>query len=345
MPGVSVRTVAAACGVSTATVSRTLARHPAVHPATAKRILAAARRLGYVRNDLVGKVMSRLRSGHAHRFAGNLAIIHVPGPFQPHLLPAHRRIIAGAKARAAELGFQLYEFSVTSAGFSLPGFVRVLQARGVQGVIFLFTAPTGAMAAFPWSDFASIGIDSGSPEPLLHTVTLDHYMTLTRALTRLHAHGYRRIGMFLENFKDERITHKWSATFRSFQEQQLDGPSIPILTAERMDEATFTKWFRGHRPDLVIGHQDEAVVWLRRMKVAVPGTTAFFNLNWSARKRACAGIDVRFELQGCVAAENLIAQLHRNERGLPADPRTTMVDGRWVDGPTLRRRASAERGS
>ena len=75
------------------------------------------------------------------------------------------------------------------------------------------------------------------------------------------------------------------------------------------------------------------------MGVNVPRTCAFFSLNWSARRRPCAGIDVRLELQGGVAAENLITQIHRNERGLPTDPRTTLVDGRWVDGLTLPRLA------
>jgi hypothetical protein len=37
-----------------------------------------------------------------------------------------------------------------------------------------------------------------------------------------------------------------------------------------------------------------------------------------------------------VAVETLAAQIHRNERGLPADPRTVMISGRWIDGSTLR---------
>jgi hypothetical protein len=81
---------------------------------------------------------------------------------------------------------------------------------------------------------------------------------------------------------------------------------------------------------------DEAVAWLQRAGVRVPEETAFFNLSWTERKRPCAGLDLRLELQGEVAAENLIAQIQRGERGLPDDPRTIMVRGRWVDGPTLR---------
>lgn len=333
----SLRTVAEACGVSTATVSRALASHRSVKPATRQRIVAAARRHGYDRNDLVGKLMAHVRSGREQRFVGNLAVIHVPSPGEPRLLPAHRRIIAGAKARAQELGFQLYDFSVADGGLAPGGLARVLRARGVQGVIFIFTAPTDAMADFPWDNFATIEIDYGRREPFLHTVCLDHFMTLSTALARLHAQGYRRMGLFLERYKDARIAHKWSAAFRSFQEQTLAGPPIPVLAVERMNEADFGKWYRAHRPDLVLGHFAEAPVWLRRLGVAVPETASFFNLNWTMRKRACAGLDVRLELQGSVAVENLVAQIHRNERGLPADPRTIMVTGRWVDGPTLRR--------
>jgi hypothetical protein len=34
-------------------------------------------------------------------------------------------------------------------------------------------------------------------------------------------------------------------------------------------------------------------------------------------------------------AATKIAAIQRGERGLPADPRSIMVKGRWVDGPTL----------
>ena len=83
---------------------------------------------------------------------------------------------------------------------------------------------------------------------------------------------------------------------------------------------------------------EAAVDWLRAAKVSVPKRTGFFNLNWNERRRPCAGLDLRPELQGIAAVESVVAQIHRNERGLPTDPHTVMVSGRWIDGPTLRRR-------
>jgi hypothetical protein len=90
---------------------------------------------------------------------------------------------------------------------------------------------------------------------------------------------------------------------------------------------------------VVIGHMDEALDWLEHAGVNVPNDAAFFNLSWTERKRPCAGLDLRLELQGEVAAETIISQIQRGERGLPEDPRTIMVRGQWVDGPTLRRPA------
>ncbi len=345
MSTLSLGSIAATCGVSASTVSRALSGHTAVREATRRRIVAAARKLGYRRNDLVGKLMAHVRTGRTQRFLGNLAAIHVPSKSQPRMLPTHRKIIAGAIARARELGFQLYEFSVGQDGLGPGGYARVLRARGVHGAIFLYTEPTSIMADFPWDEFATIEIDYGQREPLLHTVCLDHYTTLLGALERLQSLGYRRIGFFVTEFKDHRIAHKWSATFASFQRHWLDAGNIPMLISDDIEEASFSKWYRRYKPDVVIGHVDEAVTWLQRAGVRVPADTGFFNLNWTERKRPCAGLDLRMELQGSVAAEALIAQIQRSERGLPADPRTIMISGRWVDGPTLRRVSAASASS
>jgi LacI family transcriptional regulator len=337
----SLRVLADACGVSTSTISRALAGHPAVRPEVRAKIVEEAQRRGYRRNELVGKLMSHVRTARSQQFLGNLAVIHVPSPGQPRLLPAQRSIMEGAAARAKQLGFQLYEFSAGRDGLKPDGYVRVLRARGVQGVIFLYTEPTGLMAEFPWSEFATIEIDYGQREPVLHTVCLDHYMTLTGALRRLGGLGYRRIGLFLARFKDERIAHKWSAAFASFQRAVGTIGDVPMLIADEIEEAGFLRWHARHHPDLVIGHIDEAVVWLQGAGVKVPAETGFFNLSWTERRRSCAGLDLRLELQGEVAAEKVISQIQRGESGLPTDPQSIMVRGRWVDGPTVRDKAAS----
>jgi hypothetical protein len=44
-----------------------------------------------------------------------------------------------------------------------------------------------------------------------------------------------------------------------------------------------------------------------------------------------SGIDQLFEIIGSSAVDALVAQIHRNEKGLPENPTIAMVEGRWVD--------------
>lgn len=336
MPKPSLRLIAEACGVGLATASRALSGHPRVHAATRALVQKKARQLGYERNHLVGALMTHVRTERTAQFLGNLAAVHVPTPEQPRLVPVQQRIFRAAAGRARELGFQLEVFELGIDLHTPEELARVLLARGVQGVIFLFPRPIPTLTGFPWEHFAVIEIDYGSSPLVQHTVVLDHHLTLTDALTRLRELGYRRAGFFIEHYRDKRIIHKWSAAFRSFQENQGGIGAVPPLIASDIAPKTFLAWHKAHRPDVVVGHIDRAVGWLRAAGVGVPADTGYLNLNWNERTRTCAGLDLQPELQGIVAVESLVPLILRNERGPPAAPRTIMVSGRWVDGPTLR---------
>ena len=335
MPPTSLRSIAKACGVSISTVSRALAGKSNVEPDTRHRIEVAAARAGYRRNNLVGELMGLVRKARTTHLIGTIAVVHVPSKGQPRLLPTQQRIIRGAAAQAQRFVFKLDCFTFGADGLSALRLADILEARGILGAIFIYADPTAQAGDFPWSRFCCIEIDFGRPEPILNTVCIDHYLTFFNALVRLRTQGYRRIGLFLESFKDKRITYRWSAAFRSTLAIDPKLDSLPILISERMTEKEFLGWYFAHKPDLVIGHVDKAVDWLAGARVAVPKKTAFFNLNWTARTRPCAGLDLRPELQGEVAAETLISQIMRNEKGPARDVRTIMVEGKWQDGPTL----------
>lgn len=337
MTKATLRTLAVKCGLSASTASRALSGHPNVRPEVRARVEAEARRLGYSRNHLVSSLMAHVRAARAERFLGNLAIIHVASPEQPRPRPMQQAMIDAARERARNLGFQLDTLSFDRSTLSAAALGRMLRARGVQGVILLYSKLTDAMQGFPWEYFASVEIDYGSTHLFAHAVAIDHHLTFNNALARLQGLGYRNIGLFIERYKDERLLNKWTSSFRSYQEARGTIGHAPLLIETTMTSKRFLAWHRRHRLDLVIGHVDQAVVWLRQSKIAVPQRTGFFNLNWNERGRPCAGLDLRPELQGIVAVESVVAQIHRNERGLPLDPHTVMVSGRWVDGPTLRR--------
>ena len=336
MPKTSLRTLAEQCGLSASTVSRALSGHPHVRPAVRAVVQAEASRVGYTRNQLVGTLMAHVRAARTDRFLGNLALVHVASPEQPRPRPMQQIMINAARTRAKALGFQLDVLSFDRTKLSGAALGRMLHARGVQGVVLLYSKPTDATQAFPWQHFASAEIDYGAHTLFLHTIAIEHHLTLMGALSRLRALGYCKLGLFIERYKDTRLLNKWTAAFRSFQETQGGIGRVPLLIEDTMTSAAFLAWHRKHGPDLVVGHVDLAVSWLRESGVAVPQQTAFFNLNWNERSRPCAGLDLRPELQGIAAVESVVAQIHRNEKGLPADPHTVMLSGRWVSGPTIR---------
>ena len=290
---------------------------------------------GYRRNQLVSELMSQVRASRTEQFIGNLAIVHVPSREQPELLPMQQRIIVGAEKRAGDLGFQIGAFTL-AGGENAPALARILRARGIIGVIFLQANSNDITASFPSGDFAVVQVDYDSPIPLQHTISLDHHLTLIAALTRLRGLGYGRIGLFIERHKDDRLMNKWSAAFRSFQENQSGIGEVPVLKVDHLDGNVFNAWCSRHKPDLVVGHVDGALAWLKRAGRDVPADVGFFNLNWNERTHPCAGLDLRPEMHGSVAVETLAAQVQRSERGLPVDPRIVMFNGLWVDGPTLR---------
>jgi LacI family transcriptional regulator len=335
-PKITIRTLAKRCGISPSTASRALSGHPNVKADVRERVQTMALKHSYRRNQLVSEVMSQVRGARTQHFVGNLAIVHVPSPEQPGLLPMQRLIISGAEARASELGFQLGVFSLEPGANAHATLARVFRARGIIGVIFLQANSNDITAGFPSENFAIVQIDFDSPTLLQHTISLDHHLTLIGALTRLRGLGYHRLGLFIERYKDDRLINKWSAAFRSFQENQGGIGSIPVLKVDTMNAAAFDQWRESHQPDVVVGHVDRALGWLKRAGLQVPEDIGFFNLNWNERTHPCAGLDLRPEMHGCVAVETLAAHAQRSEQGLPEDPRTVMFNGRWVDGPTLR---------
>ena len=331
----SIRSFSKKTGFSPSTVSRALRGSAVVNAQTREKILRAARRHGYVSQPLVGAVMSSMRRSRQAAFVGNLALVYISNPRRPQMVPFQRDIISAATARARELGFSLMVFDLKQENLSVGALARMLRARGALGVIIVHTQLEHELDGFPWDEFSMVEIDHSHSEVTLNAVCIEHHRTFTQSLARLLEHGYRRSGLFISEHRDKRLDYVWSAAFLAFQETHPGVERVPVLRRQFIEEAPFLKWFDGYSPDILIGHRDEALDWLGGRGLRAPGDFGFFNLNWNERRHPCAGLNLCPELQGCAAVEVVVAQIHRQERGAPANPQTTMVSGRWVDGPTV----------
>ena len=333
----TLRSLAKVLGLSRTTVSDALRGSPRVDPNTAQRVKKAAREAGYRRNPLAGALMSELRRSRGTAFRGVLAAIDFNEPDRPEAAARfHRELQAGAEARAVELGFKVEKFSVGHAGVSVQRLDSILQSRGIHGVILLPAWSEPDLSNLDWSRFAGVYTDYIIERPALNAVCSDHYRSMLAALQRLVALGYRRPGLFLQRHHDERLQYRWGAAFRTFQENNPSLSQVPTLILDTFNQAEFSKWFRKHKPDVVLGHHTEAIAWMEECGAKVPATHGFVALNVLMKTRPCAGLDLQPRTLGARATELLIAQLQRNETGIPEWPSTTTIPARWVDGPTLR---------
>lgn len=340
-PAPTVRSLARQLGLSHTTVSDALRGKGRVDPETAARVQKAARDAGYRRNPLAAAVMSELRRSRGATFRGVLAAVDLMEPDRaPHGV-FHRELVLGARARAVALGFKLEEFVVGLDQLTVSRLDSILQSRAIHGVLLLPSWYAPDWSQLDWTRYAGVYTDYVIDRPPLHCVCCNHYRSMMALLNRLVERGYKRPGFFIERGRDERTQRRFSAAFRSFQESEPEIGVVPPLISEGRDAEAFKVWFRRHKPDVVLSHFTDVIEWMEACGARLPLTHGFASLNVLYKTRPCAGLDQQPREIGGRAVELLIAQLQRNDLGIPEWPTTTTIAARWIEGPTLRKAAKA----
>jgi DNA-binding LacI/PurR family transcriptional regulator len=338
MSSPSLRELARGLGLSHTTVSEALRDSPRVNPKTRDRVKQAAQTAGYRLNPLAGALMSEMRRSRSGTFRGVLAILDLDGP-TGRPLPAtryHNELARGAAARAEELGFKAETIITGQRNISDARLDTILRARGIRGVFLLPVGNNPDISGLNWSHYAGIYSDYIIERPGLHSVCPDHYRSMMLALHHLKRLGYRRPGLALPMEVDSRLLHRWEAAFRTYHEYDQTFAHLEPLVMEPLEREVFVDWFKREQPDVVLCHRAEVLRWMAECGARVPATHGFCCLNVTTNVETCAGLDLQPRLLGARGMELLIAQLHRNEYGVPDHPSTTTISAAWVDGPTLR---------
>jgi LacI family transcriptional regulator len=337
-PNPSLRELARSLGLSHTTVSEALRDSPRVKASTRERVLKAAREIGYRHNPLAGALMSEMRRSRSGTFRGVIAVIDLDGPSQRPAIAAryHQELTRGAGERAIELGFKIEPFVVGHNDISITRLDAILQSRGIHGVFLLPANESPDLTQLNWQRYAGVYTDYIIEHPALHSVCSDHYRSMMMTLERLHALGYRRPGLVLTRHLDERLLYRWEAAFQAYHNHHAVFSWLPPLILPEVNRREFTAWFEKVKPDVVLSHRADMIEWMESCGASVPRTHGFCCLNIMVNVVPCAGLDLQPWLLGVRGVEMLIAQIHRNEYGVPELPSTTTIPAAWVDGPTLR---------
>ncbi len=338
MPNVSYRDIAEKAGVSQMTVSLALRNHPRIPASTRRRVTRAAKALGYVRDTKVGELMNYLRSRRERRDLTPVAFLNAYAvPAVEKSDPYSRSLYLGAASRAEELGIRLEPFWLHEPGRSQARLARMLEHRGFRGLLISPLDPKAPEFAFDCRSFTAVTTSYSAFFLGFNQVLTNRLQGLQLSTERLLDLGFKRIGMIVDDDLDFRSRHMATAYFSWFQQQLPARQRVPVWREAVLTRRGFLRWFRRHRPDVVLTSPIEPYRWLREEGLRVPGDVAYATLCVSSYDEpGLSGIDERPDRIGAVALETLAAQIHLNESGLPRLHRLIGLDGEWRQGDTVR---------
>jgi LacI family transcriptional regulator len=347
---VSLTAIARAAGVSLATVSYALRKHPKISAETRAAVLSAAERLGYRPNPRVASLMAHIRGGRTGAARENLAFVWVHTSRRDSRSdPFLRGVFDGARRRAAQLGFGLEEFWTEDPGLTARRLAQILQTRGIVGVILSpVTTPEASVTLdWDWSRFAAAVIGNVTWTPELHHAGHHHFLGMRLALRELAKLGRGRPAAVLERSAHERSKHAWEAAFLTHHREPGAAPGL-LRVADAGEFTATVAWLRGLQVDslLVSGNAllDNPVLLPACRRLGLP----VFTLHWEAERfPAVGGVDQCYDRIAGHAVDLVATQLNANETGVPDLPCLMLFPGRWVapaaapSRPARKRRASA----
>jgi DNA-binding LacI/PurR family transcriptional regulator len=329
--------VACAAGVSRMTVSLALRQHPSIPATTRNRVLAIAEKLRYKPDPMLSALVAYRLSRRLPAYAGTVAWV-TNGPTRRgwNFWRGFGEFFQGASERAQQLGYKLEEFWLREPGLSPERAKRILLTRNIRGLLIAPQPNSHGRLRLDWKEFSTVSFGYSLVQPQLHMVSNRQFGSVVTAVRRLRALGYRRIGLAIPAQEDERVDHHWQGGFHVGQQLFKLADRIPVLLMTDLTDAEFRRWFKKHRPDAVVTGHQPVFDWLPKMGARVPEDVG---VAWLAadRNQMISGIDQNCYLTGVTAMDFLVSMLHRNERGIPANPLRILVEGSWHKGRTVRR--------
>ncbi|MEZ5413142.1 MAG: hypothetical protein R3F03_02395 [Opitutaceae bacterium] len=328
---VTQRDVAAACKVHPSTICLALNNSPSIPLATRQRIQLTAQKLGY-RPNAAARNLAFMRAEKGPPASLPLAWINQePQRDFWRANPAGRAHFEAARRRATELGYHLEEFGLHEAGMSTGRLAQIIHARGIQGVVFpcLHTYDEDLFQP-AWAKFACISFNDHRAADWMDVVCPDYYHNADRVITELARRGFDRMGLVLTERFDQATHGRVTSRYLRHAAMQGRNNRMPVCLVghERKQWlAEVERWYRQHRPDVVLCHDADLVATLEEF-----GQEVCLVQLGALSAGLQPGID---ELPGEVAAaaiERLAEKIRRHEHGIGESTQCHLIKGRWTGG-------------
>ncbi len=245
------------------------------------------------------------------------------------------------KKRAREMGYRLEPVDLFRGDQPAAQRCAELVAAGIEGLL-CFGSPNVAEQfprAFGRFAIATLGLSIRTP---LHRVTSHFASDLNRALDRIGELGYRRPGLVVGQYEENRTGHAYAGAYLGWCEQRGGlASALPILRLNQLEEAPLAGWLDEHRPDVVVFvHLYDAIGdlrrFLRRRKIRVPDELGVVVVSQIVEGSGFSGFQQNQSLLGAWMVELVVGRMMNRDFGIPQNPRIEMVESCWIEGGSLR---------
>jgi LacI family transcriptional regulator len=333
---VSMREIAAQAGVSVSAVSLALQNSPRISKAVRDKIHDIATRMGYRPDPRVTELMEHLRMKRSERKATRLAVLipelDAQGVANYHPLAAN---LEGMHEQANLAGFELEILYLETLQASLARVRGILLARGISGLLLApFRSGVGKLD-MDFSGFCVATAGYSITRPDFNRACPNYLQMMDEMLEHLCQLGYRRIG-FIMTYHEGGIGHKlFSSSYLYYQTKIRETDRIPILPREAISKAGVKSWMRQYQPDVVIS-SGEIYALMLKLGHGIPDDIGFASLDLSEPPYEATGMYHRHRQVGREAVKLVLTSLNFNLTGVPAHPKTLLVDSHLKQGGSLR---------
>lgn len=339
----TMRDAARRLGVSPMMISRALNNKPDISAEKRAWILAEIAHMGY-------RIHPYVRCSMAARRTRQSAARHVPlallNLWQPATAlaaaPAYRDMLAGCTNRARELGYRVDIFSPRDAGMSTARLDKILQSRGICGILVPpLPTPLGHLR-LEWDRYSAIAMGFTLRYPDLHRVTCNPAQAMQTILHHLKNSSYKRIGLVITESAERRLNSFNTGSFLSWQNARIGKERrLPICRIASNPKKAVKQWLARHRPDAVILQSSHMANWINEAGFSFPADIGVAVLDLYEEDAGKHGFDFSGtyfgnNLLGAKSVEMLTAQVERHELGIPAASTVLMVPPQWHAGTTIR---------
>jgi len=332
----TLRDLAAELKIHHSTVSRALKNDLRITSDLRQQVKEAAVRLGYKPDPMLSALMAYRSSNQAQQNKGALAWLTKYPTRNGWREFQNIDYFKGAARRAGELGYSLDEIWMREPGITPSRLTQILLSRNVQGLLIPPLPRARARLKLDWDHFAAVSFGSTIFWPQLHTVDSDHFHAMATILRKVKKMGYSHPGFVCLARTHEAIDRTWTAAFLAFQPSNRN-KSAPLLVDRSLNFESFRIWFDKHKPDVIISHLEVVADWIKKLGLKIPKDIGFAlaaKHNFSTR---FSGVDECSERVGEAGVEMLVKMIHEGEKGIPVNRSSTLIQGEWIEGKTLRK--------